>query len=175
MNKQSGFSLVETLLTVTVITFVITASAQLTMNVGRSYERTSLQLDVDQSASRAVQWMTRDLQEAKQVVILSPTHLRVFYPQLEADGTYNRALLNAASPLDYYRGDANANPDPNGNTLVRSPTGEPPRIVSRGVIDVEFVSSNPSSVDITVRVNQSNHVRTASCEMIHRAIFLRNY
>lgn len=175
MKRRRGYSIVETLLAISIISFVITATAQLTMNLGRAYGRASTQLGVDQSASRGVQWLTRDLQEAKQVDILSPTHIRIEFPVVLPDGSYNRAVLDPTTAIDYFRGDADGLEDPNGDRLVREPAGGNPRSVCRNVTEVDFESANPSSVDVTLRVQTTTANRTVQCEMIHRAIFLRNY
>lgn len=175
MKKRRGFTLVETMLSVVVIAMVITTAAQLTMSVGRSFIRTTTQLDVDQGASRGVQWMTRDLQEAKQVEILSETRIRVRYPVTQTDGSYNRLALDPTRMVDYYRGDANGNVNTQGDCLLRDPWNENPRVICSGVENLQFHSFNPSSVDVTLQVRKDANNRTARCEMIHRAIFMRNY
>lgn len=175
MKRRRGFTLVETLLSVAVIALVITSAGQLTMSVGRSFIRTSTQLEVDQGASRGVQWMTRDLQEAKQVDILSSTRIRVRYPVLQVDGSYNRLSLDPVRMVDYYRGDADGTANPQGNCVLRDPWDENPRVICEGVQALEFHSFNPSSVDVTLQVHKDANNRTAQCEMIHRAIFMRNY
>jgi type II secretory pathway pseudopilin PulG len=175
MKRRRGITLIETLTAITFITLVVTGAAQLTMSVGKSYNRTAMQLDVDQSASQAVQWMTRDLQEAKQVVIETPYSLRVLYPQLAPDGSYIRSLLDTVKIVRYYRGDSNLQVNAGGGFLIREQADGTRRIVCKDIIDVNFTSTNPSSVDITLRVEESNSQSTNRCEMIHRAIFLRNY
>jgi prepilin-type N-terminal cleavage/methylation domain-containing protein len=175
MRKKRGFSLVETMLSVVVIGMVITTAAQLTMSVGRSFIKTSTQLDVDQHASLGVQWMTRDLQEAKQVEIQSPTHIRVRYPVQLADGSYNRLALDATRMVDYYRGDKNGDEDAQGSYLIRDAWNEAPRVICDGIETIDFHSFNPSSVDVTLGVRKDANNRTSRCEMIHRAIFMRNY
>jgi prepilin-type N-terminal cleavage/methylation domain-containing protein len=173
MQRNRGFGLIETLISATVVAIVLTGAAQLTIGVGRSFGRTTTQLNVDQSASRAVQWLNQDLEEAKQVVILSPTWLRVYYP-LKTGGIYNRLITDNTNPVDYYRGNTNLTANPSGTALIRSPANGTARVICRGVTLVQFTSLSTSSVDITLNTAGSAQGWNAQCNMVHRAIFLRN-
>jgi type II secretory pathway pseudopilin PulG len=174
-SRRRGFTLVETLMAVGFMAFVIMGAVQLTLGVGRSFHKTTAQIDVDMNASAAVQWMNRDLQEAKQVDITTETHLVVRYPVIQPDGSYNRAILDPNRIVEYYRGDANGTKNPQGDYLLRSATGEATRPVCRNVSFVHFESWNPSSVDISLTSYAGDRFQSATTEMIHRAIFLRNY
>lgn len=175
MKHRSGFTLLETMIAIGVLSLVITGALMLTVSSEYGFDRTSAQLDADRSASHAVQRMMRDLQEAKQVTILSPTSLRVFYPQVADDGTYLRSVLDTVNTIDYYRGTVTGTADSAGEFLLRQAAGRPVEVVCTGVTDLQFASTNPSSVDITIRTQRPSRVTSARCEMLHRAIFLRNY
>ncbi len=173
--KQKGFTLVETMLSVVVIGLVIATAAQMTMSVGRSFIRGSTQLEVDQDTSLGIQWMTRDLQEAKQVEMISATQIRVRYPVLQADGSYNRLALDPTRMVDYYRGNKDGTLNASGAYLIRDSWDESPRPVGDNIVNLAFTSDNPSSVDVTLEIEKTANNRTSRCEMIHRAIFMRNY
>lgn len=175
MRKKRAIGLVEMMIAMTVTGFVITVALSFLISAGRNFDYTAAQLNVDQSAGAAVQWMTRDLQEAKQIDVLSPTKIKVYYPIVEANGSYNRSILDTTNTIEYYRGTSSGAESGVGAYLVRSPALGGRRTVCKNVIDLGFVSTNPSSVDITLKTRTSTYNRTAQCEMIHRAIFLRNY
>lgn len=173
--KQRGFTLVEMTVVTAIMAMIIAATASLFSNSIRSFTRTTNQFDSDMSASTALQIVNRDLQEAKQVQILSPTRIRVFYPVLEANGTYNRMSLDTVNTVDFYRGDLDGDENDAGDCLVRMPAVGAGRPICKDVIDLEFRSISPSSVDVTLRTERRTDTVVGHTEMIHRAIFLRNY
>lgn len=175
MQQRPGFTLIEMTMTLSIVVLVVTGATMLTTNAARSFDHSSAQLDADQNASAAVQHMMLDLEEAKQVSVLSSTSLRVFFPQVAADGTYIRSALDTVNTIDYYRGWANGTADAAGDSLLRRPAGGTARVVCAGVISVQFSSTNPSSVDIRLQDQRSCVLQPAQRDMIHRAIFLRNY
>jgi prepilin-type N-terminal cleavage/methylation domain-containing protein len=175
MKKRRGFSLVEVLISLSILSMVLTGSAMLTISAGRSFDLTSAQLDAGQSASQAVQHMMLDLEEAKQVTVSSTTSLRVFFPQVDASGNYIRSALDTVNTVDYFRGNSDGTANTAGTCLVRQPAGGTARVVGKGVTNVQFTSTNPSSVDITLDTQRSTYISSAQCNMVHLAIFLRNY
>lgn len=175
MKRKRGFSLLESVLASSVLGLVLAGAAGLTVNVIRSFNWTSAQMDADQNASKAVQLVMRDLEPAKQVTVLSPTSIRVYYPVVNADGTYNRANLDSVNTVDYYRSDANGNANANGAYLYRKPALSSGRVVCKYVSELQFGSSNPASLDITLgTLRQGGGGATTRCDMEQRAIFLRN-
>ncbi len=175
MKTRSGFTLVEVMISFSILTLVLTVAAMLTISAGHSFDLTGAQLDASQSASIGVQDMNQDLREAKQVTILSPTSLRVFYPQIAADGTYVHDALDTVDTITYFRGWSNGTADPAGDSLLRQRAGQTAQVVCKGVTTVRFTSTNPSSVDITLDTQRYTEISSAQCNMVHRAIFLRNY
>jgi prepilin-type N-terminal cleavage/methylation domain-containing protein len=175
MKKRRGFSFVEVMISLSILTMVLTGSAMLMISAGRSFDLTQAQLDTSQNASQGVQHMMLDLEEAKQVTVLSATSLRVCFPQVDGNGNYIRWALDTVNTVDYFRGTSAGAASTTGNCLVRQPAGGTARVVCRGVTLVQFASTNPSSVDITLDTQRSTYISSAQCNMVHRAIFLRNY
>lgn len=173
--KKRGFTLVEMTLVTAIMAMIIVGTASLFAGTIRSFVRTTNQFDADMSASTALQIVNRDLQEAKQVQIISATRVRVFYPQIAADGTYNRMMIDDVNYVDFYRGKKNGDVDPSGMYLVRKAATGDTRSICKNVTELEFRSISPSSVDITLKTEQKDNYSTGKCSMIHRAIFLRNY
>lgn len=143
----------------------------------RMFINTSNQIGADQAASLAVAHMSRDLQEAKQFVINSPTSITVYYPQKLGDGTYNRMVTDNVNTVSFYRGNANFTANSTGKYLVRSPATGSKQIICKLVENLTFASISDSSVDVSLetRCDFSSPGSPKSCYMIHRAIFLRNY
>jgi prepilin-type N-terminal cleavage/methylation domain-containing protein len=175
MRKQRGFTLVEISMVMFVMTMLIVGSASLLSTTIRSFSHTTHQYDADMSATIALQIVNRDLQEAKQVAILTESKVRVYYPKLEADGSYNRTILDTATFVDFYRGDENGDENPTGHCLVRRTANGDFRPICNDVVDLQFRTLSPSSVDISLKTEERSDTVVRRCEMVHRAIFLRNY
>jgi type II secretory pathway pseudopilin PulG len=175
MKRRPGFTFIEAMLSCAVLSLVISGVAMMSMSTGRSFDRTQAQIDADRSASQSVQRMMQDLEEAKQVSVLSSTSLRVYFPQTAADGTYIRSALDTVNYINYFRGNSDGSANTSGLCLVRKTAAGAVKIVATGVTNVQFASTNPSSVDITVQTQKSSFIGAAQCNMLHRAIFLRNY
>jgi len=172
--------------TLGLVVLVVTASTALMSSSARSFDRTSAQVDVDTWATIGIQRMMEDLREAKRVQIVSATDLLIYYP-VKVNGQYNRSQEDSANPIEYYRSDDSGNASSTGNSLWRKPAGTAGAAIMRRpmtstdadarprVVNLAFTSNNPSSVDITLRVSKNSVAGTASCNLTHRAIFLRNY
>jgi prepilin-type N-terminal cleavage/methylation domain-containing protein len=175
MKKQAGFSLFEMVFAMTILALLLSISTELLVNTSKQFLKNTSQLNTDRSAAVAIQWLTRDLQEAKQAVILEPTRIRIYYPVRNPDGSYNRMVRDDVNTIEYFRARPDGTPDPEGTTLVRKPSWESPRIVCENVTELVFTSNNPSSVDVTLHVTENIGRGTVRTNMVHRAIFLRNY
>lgn len=163
------------MMVVGVLALVLTGATGITVNMIRGFKHTSTQMDADQSASLALQNINRDLQEAKQVTVLSQTSMRVYYPAINADGSYNRNVLDTVNYVDFYRANANGSQNVNGKYLWRKPAGSSGRALSKDVVDLLMESTSPSSVDVTLKTERKSGGVTGRCEMVNRTIFLRNY
>ena len=175
MKRQKAYSLIEMLIVVVITSIVIIVATQLFAHTSRSFSLNTSQLEIDQYAGIAIEKMTRDLQEAKQIEILSDTHLKIFYPQIEDDGSYNRLVLDTNNTIEYYLGDNNGIHDEAGTILYRKTPDSDPRIVCRNVVQLAFNSNDPSSVIVTLKTLNHTNKTDVVCDIVHRAILLRNY
>ena len=173
--KRQGFTLIETLIGVGMFILVGLGCTYVIAGNIRSFETTTNQINSDQSASTALGIMSRDLQEAKQFTINSPTSLTVYYPVKNPDGTYDRNLVDSANPVTFYRGNPDMSANDNGTCLIKDPTVGPSRAISKCVSSLNFQSISASSVDVTLVTSNTLYSLPRSCQLIHRAIFLRNY
>lgn len=173
--KQKGFALTEVTIASSLIGMVFAGCLGLLSSTIKSFGFTSNQYDADVTASLALQHLNRDLQEAKRVTIISPTRIRVHYLQRDANGTYIRNAMDENTTIDFYRGNANFSASSTGSFLIKSPKLGTPRTICKNVGLLQFHSFTPSSVDVTLRTEYGTSNNRRFCEMIHRAIFLRNY
>ena len=175
MKRRRGFSLIEVMMTTAILGMVIAGATSLTINMIKSFNWTSAQLDSDQSASLALQNISRDLQEAKQITLMSSTYVRVFYPQVAGDGSYVQNILDTVNYVDFYRGTTGGVASPTGTALLRKPATGPARVICRNVTNLVFTNTTPSSLQVTLRTQNSKGAANTSCQMVQRSIFMRNY
>jgi prepilin-type N-terminal cleavage/methylation domain-containing protein len=173
--KRRGFTLVEVLVAATVIAMISGATLGMISTSIKSFTYTNNQYDADMGASTALQLLNRNLQEAKQVSILSPTSIRINYLQKDANGIYIRNAVDETNYVDFYRGNTNLTANSSGTCLIRRPAVGQARAICKNVTTLEFRSFTPSSVDVTLRTEYGGTGSKRNCQMIHRAIFLRNY
>lgn len=165
----------EVMIAASVLGLIFAATAGIYSTTIKSFTYTNNQYDADMGASLALQLLNRNLQEAKQVTIVSPTRIRINYLQKDADGIYIRNAVDEVNYVEFYRGNANLTANASGTYLIRKPNVGQTRTICKNVAALEFRSFTPSSVDVTLRTEYGSSGSKRNCEMIHRAIFLRNY
>jgi Tfp pilus assembly protein PilW len=175
MKLRRGINLIELLITITFMAMVLTGAAMMTISTGKSFQRSTTQLEVDQNASRGVQWISQDMQEAKMFEVKSSSWIRVYFPVQGVDGTYNRKITDTVNTLDYYRGHKNGTRDATGSYLIRAKVGQATRPVISDLIGLTFETDSPSSVNVDVQVRRTVNGKNYGCAMNHRAILMRNY
>src|SRR5262245_6945954 len=185
-KAKKGHLLVEMSITLGLVGMIIMASTALMSSASRSMDRTSAQVDVDSWGTIGIQRMMEDLREAKRVQIVSPTDLIIYYP-VKVNGQYDRTEEDTVNTIEYYRSNDSGTASTTGNALWRRPAGQTGAAVMRRptsssnpdsrprVVALAFTSNNPSSVDITLQVSRGSAAGTATCNLTHRAIFLRNF
>jgi len=175
MVKKRGFTVLEIMLIVAVVSIVVLGATGLMGSLSRSYEKTSSQLDADMSVASAIQRLSRDLQEAKQVDVLSKFKIRIYFPKVNDDGTYDRSIIDLDNPIYYYRGNQSGEEDSSGSFLIKKINSNAQRIICTDLVDLKFESTNPSMVNVSIKTVRKNIYGQVQSEMVHRAIFLRNY
>jgi type II secretory pathway pseudopilin PulG len=175
MKKQRGFSMVEVLTAAGLMAMIFAAICGLFSTTIKSFTYTNNQVDSDMEASLALQLLNRNLQEAKQVSIQSPTSIRINYLQKDANGIYIRNAVDTVNYVEIFRGNKNFTANTSGAYLIRRPSVGSPAIICKNVTELEFRSFTDSSVDVTLKTEYGVTGSKRNCQMIHRAIFLRNY
>jgi prepilin-type N-terminal cleavage/methylation domain-containing protein len=170
-RRSRAFSLIEVVLAATILSMIAVAAAQL-LTVGiASFNRTDSQSDATNDVSVALQYLTRDLQEAKEITLVSPYYIRIYYP-LKSAGSYDRMTLDAVNYVEFYRSDYSYSPKASGPFFVRKRANEAGQRICFNVSGIAFKVPSPGSIDVSVSVTTSDG---STCNMLHRAIFMRNY
>jgi len=172
MRRTRGITLFEVLLASAVVLMVAGGATSLIIQGMRSFNMTYQQTAVSQEVSDALQYMNRDLEEAKAVTIVSPTRVQIFYPKTLADGSFDRSILDTSTYTEYYAATSNGSYSASGTFLVRKVYNKNYQRLCAGVSALSFTSPSPGSMDVSLSATGNNG---ASFEMIHRAIYLRNY
>lgn len=175
MKRRRGFSLTEVLIAASIFGIILAATAAMFSTTIKSFTFTNNQYDADMGASLALQLLNRNLQEAKQVEIVSPTKIRINYLQKDVNGLYIRNAVDDVNYVEFYRGNPNLTANTSGTCLIRKPGIGQARVICKNVTTLEFRSFTPSSVDVTLRTEYGATGSKRNCQMIHRAIFLRNF
>ena len=173
-RKQRGFGIFEVVTTTGIVALVAVGSGGLLVSMFKSFQYSGTQFSADMQTSQSIQKLAKDLQEAKQITLISSTDMRIYYPQKDANGVYTSSLDNS-NTVDYYLGDFAGNLSSAGTYLIRKPNGGSPRRICDGVILLDFTSPDPDSVDVSLKAKVKVGSVTKQCDMVHRAIFLRNY
>ncbi|MBS1715783.1 MAG: prepilin-type N-terminal cleavage/methylation domain-containing protein [Armatimonadetes bacterium] len=172
--KKRGFTLVEATFVTVIMTMLMMGVVSILATSIASFNTTSNQYYVDVGVSTAMQYLNRDVQEAKEVKVLSETEIRVFYPVVDEKGAYDRNVVAENTAVDYYRGDLDGRENPKGACLVRKPSLEPPRVVCRDVSSVSFSSSGPASIEVSIATERNTMDSKRKGAMTKRTIYLRN-
>jgi prepilin-type N-terminal cleavage/methylation domain-containing protein len=173
--KRRGFTLTEVLIAASIMGLIFAATSAMFSTTIKSFTFTNNQYDADMGASLALQNLNRELQEAKEVTILSPTRIRIKYLQKDINGDYIRNATDEVNYVEVYRGNANFTANASGSCLIHAPQNGQSRVICKNVTTLEFRSFTSSSVDVTLRTEYGTTGSKRNCQMVHRAIFLRNY
>jgi prepilin-type N-terminal cleavage/methylation domain-containing protein len=171
MRRRRGFTLAEVMIASAVLGLVAAGTVALMAGAIRGYNRTTARSDISLDVSQSLQYLARDLQEAKDVTLVQTYHLRIFFPQRNADGSYTRAITDTTNTIEYYRANASGASSSTGAFMVRKIGTGTPRRICAGVTRLEFESDSAGSVNVSLAASGSSG---ASFQMIHRAIFMRN-
>lgn len=171
MRRRRGFTLTEVMIASLVLGLVAAGTVALMAGAVRGYNRTTARSDISLDVAQTLQYLARDLQEAKDVTLVQTYHLKVFFPVKNADGSYTRSTTDTVNTVEYYRANASGTSSSTGTFVVKKVgTGSPRRLCS-GVTRLEFESDSAGSVNVSLAATGASG---ASYQMIHRAIFMRN-
>lgn len=163
--------MLEVVLAATLLSMLAVAAANIMAQGMKSFSISDGQSDATQDVTVALQYLTRDLQEAKEVTLYYPYYIRVYYP-MKVNGVYDRMTLDPNNYIEYYRSNFSYNPIGSGPFFVRKRANEAGQRICFNVSQVIFKVPSPGSVDVSLGVLTDSG---ASFNMLHRAIFMRNY
>lgn len=150
---------------------IVAGTIALTAGAVRGFNRTTARNDVSLNVTQTLQWLSRDLQQAKDAELVSTSYLRIYFPQRSADGTFIRSLTDTTNTIEYFRANSSGVASSTGTFVVRRVAGGSVRRLCRNVTRLEFESDSAGSVNVSLAATGTSG---ASFQMIHRAIFMRN-
>lgn len=172
--KRRGYTLVEMIFVTIIVGMVVLGVTSFLVSTAMSFGQISNQYYSNVSLSTAVQYLNRDIQQAKRVNYVSPTHIIIQYPIREADGTYNRKTLDTVNTVEYFRANPDGNKDSLGTVLFRQVSGESARVVCRDVFTLLFSNHSPTSVTVSLCVKRKSFVSDKEAEVADQVMFMRN-
>lgn len=174
-ERRRGFTIIE-LLFATVASVLALGSMLAIFIIGsRTWNNTMIQSRVDQDASYALNRIISDVREAKSFQVLS-YGLRVYYPQINDDGTYDKYKQDDSNYVEIYRGDGIGNAMYFGSYLWRAVRGVPDTILARNVSTFQIISNGTGqSMTVTLGTSKEAFHQICQANLTQRVIWLRNF
>jgi hypothetical protein len=170
-----GMTILEMVVSLGIATVVIVCMTTFFALGLRAWAVAGTQGTVDRDASYAVRRIIRDVREAARVEVGGADHAFVYFPLRQPDGTYAKGTIDDTAIVEYYRGNADGDPQTGGACLWRAVSGEPESAIARHVTQLQFQSDAPDSLRVTVALAETNTFGTFSCTHMSRVIKLRNW
>ena len=174
MKKRTAFTLVELLMASLISVLVVTGIVTLLIGGIRGVDRVATQIDCDKDASMAVELMNAMVEEAKEVRVDSPSAVTVMYPVRNADGSYNRNVLDTENTLRYFLGSVEEGPNSKSKALIQEDPDGARRVICDHVKGVDFESKTASSLVVSVATELQGANSKGLSNFAKRTIFLRN-
>lgn len=165
MKNQKGFTLIEMLVVIAIITIIGTISTQIILSLIRSNNKTNIQNEVRQNGAFVIDYLERDIRSASSVVVPSATLLQLTQP----DGTvidYVCAIGSSNSNGDITReGQSLVNIDASTGVKINScafttQNSSPPLVTIDIVITQPYQSPNRSDLTVSQTFHTSVSLRT---------------
>ena len=160
LANKNGFTLVEILVTLLILSFLVTSIFQV-LNVGQlTYYADIGLLDLHQNARRSIYWMARELRQSspEDVSVRTNTHI-IFDTPNETE-------------ISYYLDEADVNGDGIFSQIIREYPSGTYRIIAQNISSLSF-TLNDDTVDIDIEASTTALNRHLSFPLKTRA-YLRN-
>jgi len=176
LNSRKGFSLVEGLIAVTIMTLIGAGVMTMMISTVSGYGNTSAEAFRDTDAVMAMQMIVNDVREAKSInIIANGDRLRVIFPVRTAQGYYDRHQADMANQIDYYVSDETGVPGHSGTWLWRGKNNNNRTPLKKDIVSVYFEQDTSRSVKITVTAQNATADGTKQTQLTQRVVYLRNY
>jgi prepilin-type N-terminal cleavage/methylation domain-containing protein len=174
-NRRRGMSMVEILVALSIAAMAVLGTTSLLISDITGVNRVTVNLTNSEGAATAMRSLNATVEEAKTVNVPSPTEIDVFYPMRDANGAYQRAILDPNSRVRYYLGSVANGPDPKSTKLILEGNDGRRRVLCSNVKQLVFSLPQPYSLAITLQTAQSGRQYSATSSFVSRDITLRNY
>ena len=169
--RKRGYTMTEVLVASLALGLVGVGTISLTGMTVRAYAHTMARSDVSLDVTQTLQWLARDLQQAKDANLIQTYHLQIVMPVRNADGSFQRSVSDNVNTIEYFRANAAGTPSATGTFVIRRVAGINPRRMCAGTTLLTFESDSLGSVNVSLSATGSYG---ATFRMIHRAIYMRN-
>ena len=176
IRSRSGFTLIEAIFAMGIMTTIVAATAAMWVATMRSYDTASARTYTDMDAVTALQMIVKDVREAKDFkLIANSTRLRVILPVINDDHSYNRFDADMANQIDYYLSDETGVPGHKGTCLWKGKNNNNRQLLRRNVCGLEFVPDTQQSIRITVITENRTYRGPQRTKLTQRVVYLRNH
>ena len=173
--RRRGFTITEVTMASFIVVLVFSSVAGVLSLSGRMLQTVSIQDETSQAAVKAMSRIADDVREAKEIVLVSSSQIRIYYPTTDANGRYYRFQTNNNYYIEYARTTSAGTVSATGAYLWRktnTTTGKA-LIPDVSVFTVTAPSGNTLNVALTVQKTLGN--RTGQTAVSQRLQYLRNY
>lgn len=171
--RRRGFSQIELLVGTMLMVVALIATLSLTSAAFRSQAFAYARSDTTTTVAQGIELMVRDLEPARDSVLVNATDLRIRYAALLSNGTYDRTTFDDPSEVEYFLGDDKGAKSTTGTVLWRQRGGPKGKsIVCKGVRTARFESLSPGVVRVSLDATGSLN---SSATVLNRSVYLRNF
>jgi Tfp pilus assembly protein PilV len=173
--RRRGFTITEVTLASFLVTMVISTVASVLSLSGRMLQTVSLQDETSRDAARALNRLTVDVREAKEIEIVSASQFRLYYPLTDANGRYNRFQTNNNYYIQYGLTTANGTASTSGTYLWRKTNATTGEAVVPNVAAFSASAPNGSTLNVSMTLRKTSGNRTGETTVSQRMLFMRNF
>ena len=173
-TSRRGVTLPELMVVTALSVVVLGVMANILTMMSNMHQTVYLQSSTDQGASFAMNRILREVREAKEVHVLDGTGLRIYYPQVDGEGRYDRTYRDDSSYIDYFQGDSSGIQSSTGDYLWRRPASGARTAVASDIERIAVSSNSPCAISLTVESKKTLGTHTGETLLENRVLYLRN-
>ncbi len=173
--SRRGYTLAEVALAGSMLVVVATGAIGVLSTAGRMQVTTQLRTEAGQSATMALANIVQDLREAESVTIPATYRMRIYYPEVDAAGFYDRFSPDTTNYIEYSRCNAQGTVSASGTYLRRTFSSGSSSVVAENVTGFTATLITSNSVRLTLKVRRTSGSRYSEAILNQKVVFLRNH
>lgn len=174
-RMRRGFTLIEVGVAGSICLLILSVMVSLLSLSNRIMQTTLLSTTADQTATGAMDQMILDIREAKQVTIVAPNRIQIYYPIIAANGQYDRTKLDSTHYIEYKETNASGTLTTGGGYLWRKTESSTGIAVQKNISQFTASSFADDAVRLTVDTDVVQGSVHGITRLDQRIIYLRNY